>query len=96
VSRPAPRPLALALQELSAGLAPRTLLARVQEVWPSVAGTAIAAASRPTAEREGVLTLTCEAAVWAHELEMMGPDLIERLNRALGEPAITHVRCRTG
>ena len=96
MSRRAPRPLALALDELSDALAPRTLLARVQAAWPSAAGPAIAAAAQPTAERDGVLTLTCEAAVWAHELEMMGPELIERLNRALGEPALAAVRCRTG
>jgi predicted nucleic acid-binding Zn ribbon protein len=95
VSRPAPRPIAAALQELSATLAPRTLLARIQEVWPSAAGPAIAAAARPTAEREGVLTLTCEAAVWAHELDMMAADLIDRLNGALDEQAVVALRCRT-
>jgi predicted nucleic acid-binding Zn ribbon protein len=95
VSRLAPRPIAFALQELSAALAPRTLLARAQEVWPAAAGPAIAAAARPTAEREGVLTLTCEAAVWAQELDMMAPELIARLNEALGAPAITKLRCRT-
>jgi len=96
VSRRAPRPLASALAELSAALAPRTLLARVQEVWPAVAGQAIASAATPTAERDGVLTLTCEAAVWAHELDMMAPELIERVNAALAEPAVTALRCRTG
>ena len=96
MSRRAPRPIGIALGELSAALAPRTLLARVQEVWPSVAGPAIAAAARPTAEREGVLTLTCEAAVWAQELDMMAAELVERLNDALHATAITSLRCRTG
>ena len=96
MSRLAPRPLAVALEELSASLAPRTLLARVQELWPSAVGPAIAAAARPTGERAGVLTVTCEAAVWAHELDMIAPELIERLNAALRQPAITALRCRTG
>ena len=52
-------------------LAPATLLARVQQAWPAAAGPAIAAAARPVAEHEGVLTVTCEAAVWAQELELM-------------------------
>jgi predicted nucleic acid-binding Zn ribbon protein len=60
------------------------------------AGPAIASAARPTAERDGVLTLTCEAAVWAHELDMMAPELIERLNQELRQPAVTALRCRTG
>ena len=50
---------------------------------------AIAAAARPTAEREGVLTVTCEAAVWAQELELMAAATHpgRRLERPpLGEP----------
>ena len=54
-------------------LAPATTLARVQEIWERAAGPAIAAAARPTAERDGILTVTCEAAVWAQELDLMPP-----------------------
>ncbi len=39
-------------------------------------GPAIAAAARPTAERDGVLTVTCDAAVWAQELDLMADELI--------------------
>ncbi len=59
-------------------------------------GPAIAAAARPTAERAGVLTVTCAAAVWAQELDLMAGDLIPRLNEALGEELIRELRCRTG
>ncbi|HUA12031.1 MAG TPA: DUF721 domain-containing protein [Solirubrobacteraceae bacterium] len=96
MSRPAPRPLSISLSALSARLAPASTLARVQTIWEHAAGAAIAAAARPTAEREGVLTISCEAAVWAHELELMSGELIERLNAALGEEAILELRCRTG
>ena len=53
-------------------------------------------AARPTAEREGVLTVTCDAAVWAQELDLMAGELIPNLNAALGEQAIRELRCRTG
>lgn len=96
MSRPAPRMLAGALRELTSTLAPATTLARVQEVWEQAAGPAIAAAAVPSAERAGVLTVRCSAAVWAHELELMADDLVARLNDALGEPAIRELRCRTG
>jgi predicted nucleic acid-binding Zn ribbon protein len=86
----------VALEELSAAIAPGTTLARIQEVWPELAGASIAAAARPTAERSGVLTLSCEAAVWAQELDLMGPELIARLNARLGWEAITGLRCRSG
>jgi predicted nucleic acid-binding Zn ribbon protein len=76
-------------------LSPATTLARVQEIWERAAGPAIAAAARPTREREGVLTVSCEASVWAQELELIAPELIPRLNAALGGEAVRELRCRT-
>jgi predicted nucleic acid-binding Zn ribbon protein len=96
MSRSAPRLLSGALESLTAALAPATTLARVQGVWERVAGEAIAAAARPSAERAGVLTVTCTAAVWAQELDLMAGELIAQLNDALGEDAIGELRCRTG
>jgi predicted nucleic acid-binding Zn ribbon protein len=96
VSRTAPRPLTSALERLAASIAPTTTLARVQAVWERAAGPAIAAAAHPTAEHGGVLTVTCTAAVWAHELSLMGPELLPRLNEALGQEAVSELRCRTG
>jgi predicted nucleic acid-binding Zn ribbon protein len=96
VRRPAPRPLAAIVHELTAALAPASTLARAQEVWEGAVGPAIAAAARPTAERDGVLTVTCEAAVWAQELDLMAGELIARLNSALAGERIRELRCRTG
>ena len=96
MSRSAPRPLAAALEGLAASLAPVSTLARVQVAWQAAAGAAIAAAATPTAEREGVLTVTCSAAVWAQELELIAPMLLERLNESLGEGSLHRLRCRTG
>jgi predicted nucleic acid-binding Zn ribbon protein len=94
--RIAPRPLSTALQALTAALAPATTLARVQEIWEGAAGPAIASAANPTAERDGILTVTCTAAVWAQELDLMADELVLSLNAALGEGAIRELRCRTG
>ena len=84
----APRSLSVALERLTCTLAPATTLARVQEAWERATGPAIAAAARPTAEREGVLTVSCEAAVWAQELDLMAPELLERLNERLARPVV--------
>jgi predicted nucleic acid-binding Zn ribbon protein len=65
---------------------PATLLARVQGAWPAVAGEALAASTEPVAEREGVVTVACESAVWAQELELLQRDLLERLRERLGAP----------
>jgi predicted nucleic acid-binding Zn ribbon protein len=96
MSRRAPRTLSNALERLNTTLAPATTLARVQAAWEGATGPAIAAAARPTAERDGVVTVLCEASVWAHELELMSAQLVERLNATLGEQAIRELRCRTG
>jgi predicted nucleic acid-binding Zn ribbon protein len=47
------------------------------------------------AERDGVLTVSCDAAVWAQELELMADVLIARINDALGDDAVRSLRCRT-
>jgi predicted nucleic acid-binding Zn ribbon protein len=88
------RPLAAALDTLDRALAPATTLARVQEIWASAAGPAVASAASPTAERDGVLTLTCAASVWAQELELMAWELVPRLNAALGSEVVRELRCR--
>jgi predicted nucleic acid-binding Zn ribbon protein len=91
-----PHLLSTALEQLTDRLAPTTTLARVQAIWESAAGPAIAAAAQPTAERDGVLTVTCAAAVWAQELDLMAGDLIPSINGALRDEAIRELRCRTG
>jgi predicted nucleic acid-binding Zn ribbon protein len=92
-SRRAPRPLTFAVELLRDELAPETLLAHAQLAWREVVGDAIAAQATPTSERGGVLTISCAASVWAHELDLMAPDILERLNGRLGTSQLTRLRC---
>jgi predicted nucleic acid-binding Zn ribbon protein len=96
VSRRAPRPLASALGPLREQLAPATLLADVQRAWPAAAGAAIAREASPVSERAGVVTIACSASVWAQELDLMAPLLIERLNAAVSAGEVRRLRCVTG
>lgn len=89
-------PLARAVEDLAARVAPATLLADVQRAWPQVAGELMAAQAEPVAEREGTVTLACSSSVWAQELELLGPGLVDGLNGALGAPRVTGLRCRVG
>ena len=93
MSRRAPRQAALAMSALIDELAPLTLLAEVQRVWPGVVGDAVAEEATPTADRGGTLTITCRSAVWAQELDLMGPAVVARLNDALGREVVTALRC---
>jgi predicted nucleic acid-binding Zn ribbon protein len=91
--RSAPRSMTRSLEALRDDLAPDTVLAAVQRVWHEVVGPSIAAEAAPTSERRGVLTVSCSAAVWAQELDLMAPTIIERLNRRLSRPGIERLRC---
>ena len=91
--RRAPRPLGEPLAALQDRWAPRSLLGDVQRVWPQAVGPRIAAEATPSGERGGVLTVTCASAVWAQELELMGPGLVEQINTALGGHRVTQLRC---
>ena len=82
--RSSPRPVAAALEDLVTRAEPATVLARAQACWPEVVGAAIAAEAEPVAERGGVLEVACRSAVWAQELQLLGGDVVRRLNAALG------------
>jgi predicted nucleic acid-binding Zn ribbon protein len=74
---------------------PETLLAEVQAAWPATVGDAIATEAQPVAERAGVLTVACAASVWAQELDLMAPEIMERLNGSLERGQIVRLRCVT-
>ena len=90
--RRAPRPVGAALAGVTATLAPATLLAEVQRVWPQVAGERFALAAEPVSERDGVVTISCRSAVWAQELDLLSERVIGSLNEALGRPAVRRLR----
>lgn len=83
-----------AITALVDGLAPASGLAALQRVWPQAVGEALAAQAHPTAEREGIVTVTCSSSVWAQELTLMGPELTERLNGALKSEFVRELRFR--
>ena len=91
--RRAPRSMEAALGALADDLAPQTLLGEVQRAWPATVGPSIAAEAQPTAERGGVVTVSCAASVWAQELDLMAPQIIRRLNEALPAGGVTRLRC---
>jgi predicted nucleic acid-binding Zn ribbon protein len=91
--RRGPRQVALAVDGLRDELAPQTLLAEVQRVWRETVGAPVAAEAQPTSERGGVLVVSCSASVWAQELDLMAPAILERLNEALGGQRLIRLRC---
>jgi predicted nucleic acid-binding Zn ribbon protein len=93
VIRRHPRPMSDAVGALLVRLTPSTTLTAVQTVWRDAVGATVAGHATPVGERNGILRVTCDAAVWAHELDLMGPELVRGINTALGRDALTDVRC---
>jgi predicted nucleic acid-binding Zn ribbon protein len=91
--RRGPAPVAPMLGRFRDELAPQTLLAEAQAAWADAVGPAIATEARPTGERAGVLTVSCSASVWAQELDLMAPVILEQLNSRLRRGSIERLRC---
>ncbi len=91
--RRSPRPMALALDQIRDELAPESLLADVQRAWRGAVGAVIAEEAQPTSERGGVVTVSCSASVWAQELDLMAPAILERLNGMLDSGRVSRLRC---
>jgi predicted nucleic acid-binding Zn ribbon protein len=91
-----PKHIAEALARVTAKAAPATTIARLQGCWESVAGPVIAAEAEPVSERSGVVTVCCRSAVWANELELLAPGLMEGLNEALGTEVVGTLRFVVG
>jgi predicted nucleic acid-binding Zn ribbon protein len=92
VRRLAPRPIGKALDNALPDARPAGLLAEVQSAWPAIAGAALAASASPVSERAGTVTVGCESAVWAQELELLAPDLARRLDEAVTGGRVERLR----
>ena len=82
-------------------LASRGLTARLKEyrvlgVWDRAVGEVIAAHARPAAVRGRKLTVTVDSSAWMQQLTLLRPELIEKLNRTLGEMAVESITLRMG
>jgi len=80
-------------------VAPETPEADVQTVWREAVGPSVAEVTRVSGEREGVVTVECESAVWAEELALMEARIRESLNdvlKARGGELVQRVAFRAG
>jgi predicted nucleic acid-binding Zn ribbon protein len=94
--RRAPRPLSSALLQLQGRVAPQTVLAEVQRLWPELVGRVIAAEAEPVGERAGIVTINCSGAVWAAELDGDSEVILGRLNEHLTHGHVSRLRCVVG
>jgi hypothetical protein len=70
--------------------------AGVWRVWDHAVGERIAARARPVAFRDGVLTVAVSSAPWMQQLGFLKGQMIEAVNRALGEELVTDIYLKAG
>lgn len=92
--RRAPRPAGAGLREALARAAPQTPLAAVQSEWEAAVGARVAAVAQPVGERDGAVVVGCVDSVWAQELDLMQGQLLDRLQKRLGDQAPKSLRFR--
>lgn len=92
-TRSDPTPLGDALGEVisergwSTEVSVHALLGR----WASIVGDAVAAHSKPESFAAGVVTVRTESTAWASQLRLMIPQLLAKLNAAVGDGTVQRI-----
>jgi hypothetical protein len=69
---------------------------RVVGKWERIVGDVIALHSRPAALRGKKLTVAVDSPAWMQQLTLLKPELLEKLNRHLGEGAVASIVLKIG
>lgn len=59
--------------------------------WASLVGPAVAEHSRPEGFAAGVVTVRTDSTAWASQLRLMAPQLLAKLNEALGDGTVARI-----
>ena len=72
-------------------------LAAVTAIWPEVVGATVSRRAWPLRMAgDRTLHVATESATWAHELDLLGPEILERLTSRLGDDAPAKLRFAVG
>ncbi|MDA8100660.1 MAG: DUF721 domain-containing protein [Nitrospiraceae bacterium] len=64
--------------------------------WSGIVGQAIGRHARPTALRAKKLTVTVDSSAWMQQLSLLRPEIVAKVNSALGEQAVESITLRMG
>ena len=76
------------------GVAEKLLEQKAMEKWTQTVGPQIAASSKAEEVHDGVLFVSCKSSMWSSELTLHKPDIIKKLNVAVGREVIKDIRFR--
>lgn len=69
---------------------------RLWQKWGGVVGPAIGENTRPEAIKGKLLIVNVSSAPWMQQLQFLKPELIEKLNEALGKELVGDIRFKIG
>jgi hypothetical protein len=68
----------------------------VFRLWQEVAGKQFSKNAVPARFYDGVLEVVVSSSVWANQLDLFAPEIIKKINQALGEARIEKIKFRVG
>jgi len=68
---------------------------QVLKAWPEIAGPLVSAQLKAVRFAEGILWVRAEQSVWGHQLTFLRPELLRKLENALGKPLVQDIRLTT-
>ena len=81
---------------VSRGLASKLKEYRVFGQWGRAVGDVIAQHAQPSMVRGKRLTVTVDSSVWMQQLSLLRPEIIEKLNSAMGTNAVESITLQLG
>jgi len=75
-----------------AGLQTTSDVWQLAEIWSATLGAQIASRAAPVRLVRGELVIAVPEAVWRQELSLLAPQILARLNQALGREAVQRIR----
>jgi predicted nucleic acid-binding Zn ribbon protein len=94
--RPAPVAELIAAVFQGTPAAQRLREGAIWQVWQNAVGAQIASRARPTAIRNGILTVVVASSPWLQQLNFLKSELRNKLNAALGEELIKDIYLKAG
>lgn len=92
----APEPLEMVLDRAGENRFAKRQLPVPLALWRAAVGPRIADRARPIALERGVLVIKATTSVWANELSMLAPKILEKLAESLPNLAVKSLRFRVG
>ncbi len=71
-------------------------LVQIWSLWDTAVGKLIADNAQPEAFKGKLLLVNVTSSTWAHQLQFLKKDIIEKINQALGQVLVDDIRFKIG